>query len=434
MEENEHFSFIQEKIKQKPYSRKKLLRRMAITVAMAVIFGFVACFTFLILEPVFNNWIHPEEEAQIITFPKYEDEITLEDIVTSDEELASAEQVQNDLAELADETLAMFDELSGVTNYEILHNELYQIVTEAERSLVTIESVTSDVDWFDNQYEQGGRTSGFLVANNGLELIVIFHGDAINYNDTLRVTFCDDTQATATVKQIDEQSQLVALAVSLDEVLEDTLQEIEIATLGSSVSSYIMATPVIAAGRPLGYQDSIVYGMVTSTDNEITIADGVYYSFTTNIVGSEEASGVVLDLQGRIVGIIAQEYARDGQENYIVGMGITEIKALLEKISNGKAVPYLGIHPVDVPTSIQETLQVPQGVYVSTIDMESPAMNQGIQSGDVVVAIDETEIRSTSAYMSKLMSFEAGETVRVTLMRQSGSGYKEMQIDITLED
>ena len=43
--------FMREKIKQKPVNKKKLLRRTVITAVMAVVFGLVACFTFLVQEP-----------------------------------------------------------------------------------------------------------------------------------------------------------------------------------------------------------------------------------------------------------------------------------------------------------------------------------------------------------------------------------------------
>ena len=57
-------NFIKEKVKERPINRRKLLRRTVITASMAVIFGLIACFTFLVLEPVFTNWLYPEEEPE----------------------------------------------------------------------------------------------------------------------------------------------------------------------------------------------------------------------------------------------------------------------------------------------------------------------------------------------------------------------------------
>ena len=51
-----------------------------ITASMALIFGLIACFTFLVLEPVFSNWLYPEEEPEIIELPDVTDEMLPEDM------------------------------------------------------------------------------------------------------------------------------------------------------------------------------------------------------------------------------------------------------------------------------------------------------------------------------------------------------------------
>ena len=68
--QNKQSEFIIEKMKERPVNKKKLLRRTVITAAMAVIFGLIACFTFLVLEPVFSNWLYPEKEPQTVVFPE----------------------------------------------------------------------------------------------------------------------------------------------------------------------------------------------------------------------------------------------------------------------------------------------------------------------------------------------------------------------------
>ena len=61
-QETNQDNFMIEKIKQRPINKPRLIRRTLITVSMAVIFGLIACFTFLVLEPVISNWLYPEEE------------------------------------------------------------------------------------------------------------------------------------------------------------------------------------------------------------------------------------------------------------------------------------------------------------------------------------------------------------------------------------
>ncbi len=428
MIDQKDFTFIQEKIKQRPYSRRKILRRMAITCTMAVLFGLVSCFTFLVLEPVFNNWIHPEEKAQTITFPKDEDEITLEDIVSSDE-IAAQEEIERLEAELSEQT-----ELSRILEHQKLYGEMKQVVTKTKRSMVTIESVVSDVDWFDNLYEQKGKTSGFIVADNGRELIIIAQNTMIENPDRIRVTFYNGVQVDATIKAVDETVQLVALAVPLSSLNNVTKGQIAIAVLGNSWASNIMATPVIATGRPLGYQASVAYGMVTSTNNLLEVVDANYSFFTTDMDGAKDASGVIINLQGQIIGIMMNQKGSYVQEDAITAVGITELKTTIEKLTNGESGPYLGIYPVDVPEEIHETTGMPHGAFVSKIDMDSPAMTEGIQSGDVIVGINGLSIESTVAYVNCLNRYKSGDTVTITLMRQFIDEYKEVEVSIVLED
>ena len=164
--------FLREKIKQKPVNKKKLLRRTLITVAMAVVFGLVACFTFLILEPVISNRLYPEEEAQEVQFPEetVTEEMKPEDMLVQDE--VEEEPVQAELEDEQIEELLSQVQFS-LEAYQAIYAELAQLATEAGRSVVTVTGVTSDVDWFNNTYENMASASGVIVANNGTSILVL---------------------------------------------------------------------------------------------------------------------------------------------------------------------------------------------------------------------------------------------------------------------
>ena len=83
LEQKNQSDFMVEKIKVKPVNKKKLIRRTLITISMAIIFGLVACVTFLVLEPVISNWLNPEEEPQveIVVFPEDKEEMSPEEML-----------------------------------------------------------------------------------------------------------------------------------------------------------------------------------------------------------------------------------------------------------------------------------------------------------------------------------------------------------------
>ena len=173
MEENHNqgTDFMKETIKQRPLNRKKLIRRTLITAAMAVIFGLVACLTFLLLEPVISNKLYPEEEpSQVVLVEETkEDEILPEDMIV-DESQMYAEPTE--APALGDEQIAqVLSEMKlGVDDYSSLYNALSGVAREVKKSMVTVVGITSDVDWFNNVYESEGAISGVIVADNGREL------------------------------------------------------------------------------------------------------------------------------------------------------------------------------------------------------------------------------------------------------------------------
>ena len=66
------------------------------------------------------------------------------------------------------------------------------------------------------------------------------------------------------------------------------------------------------------------------------------------------------------------------------------------------------------------------------IEMDSPAMQEGIQRGDVITALDDKAVVNFSAYSNVLMQMEPGQVVTVTVMRQAQEEYKEMEFSVEL--
>jgi serine protease Do len=86
--------FMQEEIKKRPLNRKKMMRRMTIVAVMAAVFGTVACLFFLLLEPIFNRMLYPEEAVTGVTYPEetVSEELTPEEMLVNEEEKAATEE------------------------------------------------------------------------------------------------------------------------------------------------------------------------------------------------------------------------------------------------------------------------------------------------------------------------------------------------------
>lgn len=421
--------FLRETIKQKPVNKKKLLRRTVITVAMAVVFGLVACFTFLVLEPVISNRLYPEEEAEEVQFPEetVTEEMRPEDMLVEEEPETTVEIVQ---AELEDEQIKeLLSQVQfGLEDYQMLYGELAELAQTVGRSVVTVTSVISDVDWFDNIYENEASASGVIVANNGKSILILVSAGTINGAESIIVTFCDQATVNAELVQKDADTGLAVLSVPLVDIEEETMDVIDIANLGSSNNSNLPGMPVMALGSPMGTSGSVCYGMVTSAGNVIDYPDSAYKTITTDIYGSRNATGVLVNLKGMVVGIIDNMNTSNDMGNLLTAYGISELKRTIEKMSNDKERAYLGVHGADVTREASTELNIPQGAYIRGIEMDSPAMAAGIQSGDVVIQVNGTPISTYNDLLTVLYNAEPEDTLTFMLMRQG----REMNAAVTL--
>lgn len=420
-DQSRNYEMIKERMKERPINRKKLMRRTVITVSMAIIFGVFACFTFLVLEPVFNNFLYPEPEPEEIVLPEEIEEILPEDMLITEEkpEPETTIQIQKYVLDIMD-------------TYNTTYSELYKVVKNFQQSMVTVTEVSQDVDWFNNAYENKGQYDGVIFASNKVQLFILVDSLDIEKAEEITITFQDGSSVPGEYVQHDINLGLSVVTVDMSNISESTMDIIRIANLGSSGYSSILATPIIVMGKVFGDADSVAYGMITSENSILNLTDCNYELLQTDIYGNEEATGFVISTSGYLLGVVNQEYNDQNVKNLISFVGITELRRTLERMSNAKETPYLGIEGMDVTQEANSQQGVPLGAYVTEIVMDSPAMKAGIQSGDIITAINEMPILSFSQYVEVLNGYEPEESITVYISRQGTEEYREIEVPIIL--
>lgn len=437
--------FMREKIKSRPINSKKLLRRTITTIVMAIIFGIVACCTFLLLQPLLSNQLGSSNKSQTaVSFPSetVSDEIQREDLIASEEEKAAADaasaqaSVNESVTEAAEkEVAAALSSLSlSSADYASIYDSLREVAQNAETSIVTVTAATQDTDFINDSFVREASTSGLIVAITDSETLILADSRNISDAQTIMVTFNDESYAEAKIKATDHVTGLCIITVSNSDIADETAEVITAATLGTSLTANLQGTPVIAVGSPTGTPESFCYGMITSTGQVLDLTDSRYSLMTTDIYASPRASGFIINLSGSVIGVIDMSYNEEGLENIISAIGISDVKTLIQNLSNGIVPPYFGIHASDIPTYLTEDGSLPAGVYVSKIETGSPAMDSGLQSGDIITKIDGESVTSYSQLLGLLYARSSGDTITITVMRQTPDSYTELTLSATLED
>lgn len=426
--EREQFSFINEKIKEKPLNKKRLLFRMGFCVGMAVVFGLVAALVFTYFQPKFQKLMYPEQKPTV-TIPRDE---TLETETTEEADHTEASEepeTETEASQMPETEQQMTEQPEEweleLEDFQALQNKLYAVGKEVNKSIVTVTGVRSDTDWFKNPYESKGQASGIIVAENGRELLILTERKVIADVEEIYVTFMDDFQVEASMKKYDGNTGIAILSVPIENVDKATLDAIQVAVLGNSFTT-TQGTVAIAVGSPLGTNYSILTGNITSTTNSISTIDSNYTVFTTDIVGSSSGSGALVNVNGEIIGLVMQDYSSAGDENTLTALAISEIKAVIEMLSNGRDIPYIGLELTTVTNDIAKEYDMPKGAYIKEVEMDSPAMAAGLQSGDVLTKIDGESVFNVDGYESRLLSMNPGDTVEITIERQVTEGYTEI--------
>lgn len=430
--------FMKEKIKQRPINRRKLLRRTIITVSLAAIFGLVACITFLLLEPVINNTLYPEEQPKTVSFPEESasDELQPEEMYADEAEIeakaAASAQYSAEVTVEKQLQQAISSYSFDASDYSEMYASLKKTAMQASKAVVTVTGVTSDTDWINDAYEKSGSESGLIVADNGTETLILVNESAIKKAESIEVTFCNSKTYKAKLKKSDSITGLCVLSIQNSLIDQETKDAIHTADLGSSDSAALAGVPVIAIGSPVGTQGSICYGMITSGSRTLDLCDSAYRLLTTNLYGSPSGSGVLINLTGQVIGIINMSYNEDNYRNEVSAYGITELKNLIETLSNGTAHAYLGIHGTDVPDQVSEDTAIPKGAYITQIEMKSPAMEAGIQSGDVIISFDGNTVSGYDDLIDDLLTHKPDDEIHLVIMRQGPDSYTRMNLSVTL--
>ncbi len=475
-EEKSDYDFIREKIRERPVNKKKLIKRSLFTSGMAVLFGIIACLTFLLMEPLLSKWVSSDQDIKLMpvelnenvedeeypieavrplddsevspaTAPtdpdassapvQIEVEKPIEEMSLSDDDVENSNGENNATAGTTpaaepSATAAPVDREMELEDYMQLYRKMYSMSGEVSKSLVILTADQEIDDWLNEEKLRGKRTTGVIIGENGYELLILADSSRIKTSSdeglTIRFPSGDSTRDVY-MRRMDHETGLAIYAIKLNAIPEDAKESYTIATIGNSSARSITGNAVIAAGMPLG-NSSVCYGSVTSAQTKINETDAAYHLLTTDIYASEDASGILTNVRGQVVGIICSDHHENGMENLIYAYGISSIKQLIEDLSNSQERIYLGNHLAEVPADVMLAYSVPEGVYITDVDMDSPAMKAGLNRGDIIVKIGDMSVKTVDEYMAALHSCEHDENITVEYARNNGVQYVNMSVEV----
>ena len=287
-----------------------------------------------------------------------------------------------------------------------------------------------------------GTGTGVIVSADGLILTnqhVIAQEDASlmfqpfgqftepqQVDSTITVTLSDGTQYEAKVLFEDETMDLAVIKIETTGLTA--------ATLGDS-STVKVGEVTIAIGNPLGLEQTVTSGIVSALDRSVPLSNTQIAEDliqTDAAINSGNSGGALLNTSGEVVGI--NSYKLSNGEGIGFAIPINAAKPILEQIiKNGEFKQVqIGLSMIDKELlsyyNYNEEIKLEKGLYVYEVNSDSDAYAKGLRQGDVITAVDGTEINTILEFKEQIYKHLPGDSVTLIVLRDGSESQMTVQL------
>jgi serine protease Do len=217
----------------------------------------------------------------------------------------------------------------------------------------------------------------------------------------------------AKVIGLDRESDLAV--IKIDQIGLDVL------ALGNS-DALKQGQMVMALGNPLGLENSVSMGVISSAGRQIKPDDPMSYIQTDASINPGNSGGPLIDTEGRVVGIDTFIFTQSGGSEGI-GFAIPSnlVRTVYTQIRKNGHVHrgQIGVSVQSVTPQLAEGLRLPQdyGVLVNDVEPDGPAAEAGLKVMDIVTSINGTVLDNASELQRDLYRRELGEKISLDILR-----------------
>ena len=291
--------------------------------------------------------------------------------------------------------------------------------------------------------ESTSAGSGIIIGQNDDELLICTNNHVVENSTELTVGFADGSAYEAVVKGTDAANDLAVVAVKLDDISDDTMDAIKIAEIGDS-NQLQVGEQVVAIGNALGYGQSVTTGIVSAVNRQLEDSNSENGFIQTDAaINPGNSGGALVNMQGELIGINTAKYSDTSVEGMGYALPISDVQDIINDLIAGKNVSndgttsgqaYLGISAQTITSQYAQLLNMPEGVYISSVEQGSAAEECGLQSGDIICSLDGEDIADMETFHDKIVACNPGDKVTIVYYRNNNGNYEKQTATATLKE
>ena len=275
--------------------------------------------------------------------------------------------------------------------------------------------------------------SGIIISEDGY---ILTNNHVVNSKS--ESTFYEISEATSVKVTLSSGDNKTYEAKIIGKDSQTDLAVLKIEATGLTKAEFANSDSVkigeftMAVGNPLALGTTITCGVVSAVNREVDDGEGSKFKCiqTDAAINSGNSGGALVNSKGQVIGVNTLKVSSTGVEGIGFAIPINSTLNVIEELKTYSKVrrPYIGVGGRNLTEDIAKAHNLVEGIYVSTVDQFSAAEKAGIKIGDVITAIDETEVKTMDELNEIKNKHKIGDTVTLKIFREG----KTMDVQLKL--
>ena len=280
---------------------------------------------------------------------------------------------------------------------------------------------------------QAGSGTGIIISSDGQILTNNHVVESAADGGSITVAFNDGTNTKAEILGRDAVTDLAVIKA-------DGKTGLQPATLGTSADLKV-GQEVVAIGSPFGLESTVTSGIISALNRPVASSDAggseqtVFPAIQTDAaINPGNSGGPLVDLEGRVIGINSaiRSNGMTSTDAGSIGLGfaipIDLAKNVSQQLVKGEKVQHARIGVTVGPAIAQDDI-TGVGAEVREVNKGSAGDKAGLETGDVITAVNDTPIVSSNALVASIRGYEPGETIELTYLRDGQKKTAKVTLD-----
>ena len=261
--------------------------------------------------------------------------------------------------------------------------------------------------------------SGVIITESGY---ILTNQHVIDGADEILISLPDGRSSAARLIGQDRETDIA--------VLQIPLRDLTTTTVANQQQPIEVGDVVLAIGNPLNVGQTVTMGIISATGrNRIGLNTFENFIQTDAAINPGNSGGALINARGDLIGINTAIFSQSGGSQGI-GFAIPidlALEVMREIVENGKVRRgWLGVEGTEITAKAALESGNPniRGVLIVGVFIDSPADKAGVQTGDIITAIDGEQVIKVRNVLEIIAGHKPGDRVKLQILR----GGQEMEL------